>query len=83
MYNAYPDNADAAELRIVAIERIGRAIYGDLWIGKIAADIGIGHQTIRRWLAGRGSPGSFELNLVLLVAKHHAARVMRAIEAAP
>ncbi|SFE92049.1 hypothetical protein SAMN04487844_107200 [Methylobacterium sp. yr596] len=83
MYNAYPDNSDVAELRIVAIERIGLAIYGDLWIGKIASDIGIGHQKIRRWLAGKSNPGAHDLKLVLLVARYHAARVMRAIEAAP
>ncbi len=68
---------------IVSIERIGRARYGDLWVGKLAEDIGLPHQTVRRWLAGTGSPTPFDLKCVKLSAMHHVARVIRAVEDTP
>ncbi|SFU35665.1 hypothetical protein SAMN02799631_00324 [Methylobacterium sp. 174MFSha1.1] len=68
---------------IVSIERIGRARYGDLWVGKLAYDIGLPHQTVRRWLAGTGCPTAYDLKTVKLSAMHHIARVIRAVEETP
>ncbi|KMO36210.1 hypothetical protein VP06_10535 [Methylobacterium aquaticum] len=68
-----------AERPIDVIARIGRAMYGPLWIGKLAADNGLSHQSVRRWLAGQGSPTAFDFRLVKLIAREHAARVMRAV----
>ncbi len=42
-----------AERDIDIIARIGIAMYGRLWVGKLALDVGESHQTIRRWLSAR------------------------------
>jgi len=39
-----------------ALGRIGRAVYGRLWEGKVAEALGEGPRTLRRWRNGEGAP---------------------------
>ncbi len=39
-----------------ALARIGRAVHGRLWEGKVAEALGEGPRTLRRWRAGEGAP---------------------------
>ncbi|KQO61756.1 helix-turn-helix transcriptional regulator [Methylobacterium sp. Leaf88] len=41
-----------------ALSRIGRAIHGDRWEGKLADKIGEGPRTLSRWRRGEGSPNA-------------------------
>ena len=64
------------------LERIGFALYGDLWHGKIAADIGECDRAVRRWRAGQGEPSPAALHRARWVAERHIARVQRALDRA-
>ncbi|OAS23908.1 hypothetical protein A5481_15775 [Methylobacterium platani] len=68
------------ERPIDVIARIGRAQFGDRWIGKLGEDIGVDHRQMRRWLAGRGEPPPKVMSCVRLQARGHAARILRALE---
>lgn len=69
------------ERPIDVVARIGRAMYGPRWIGRVALDLAEDHQTVRRWIKGQGGPSP--ANVAWLrenVARRHAARILRAIE---
>lgn len=69
------------ERAIDVVARIGKAMYGDHWIGKTAADLSEDHQTVRRWLKGQGAPTPANIRWLRdQVARRHIARIQRAIE---
>ncbi|MEE7478756.1 MULTISPECIES: hypothetical protein [Methylobacterium] len=73
-----PDITALAERPIDTVERIGRIMYGELWIGKTALDLAVSHQRIRRWLAGNGSPSAEEVAWLQWMARQVAANLLRA-----
>ncbi len=69
------------ERPIDVIARIGLAMYGERWIGRVAHDLAEDHQAIRRWLKGVGAPTPANVRWLRdQVARRHAARILRAIE---
>jgi hypothetical protein len=35
------------------LETIGKALYGEQWIGHLANDLEVNRETVRRWLTGK------------------------------
>ncbi|MEE7478755.1 MULTISPECIES: hypothetical protein [Methylobacterium] len=62
------------------LERIGRAMHGPRWHGKLAGDIGEDERELRRWRAGNGEPSPRTLAWAREAARLHAARILRAAE---
>jgi hypothetical protein len=62
------------------LERIGRAMHGPHWHGKIAADIGENERALRRWRAGDGEPSPRTIAWARDEARRYIARLQRAIE---
>lgn len=67
------------ERAIDTIARIGRAMHGERWIGRLGQDIGEDHQVIRRWLKGQGSPSSAVMERVRMHARSQALLIQRAL----
>ncbi|MDP4021177.1 hypothetical protein Q8W71_00950 [Methylobacterium sp. NEAU 140] len=62
------------------LERIGRAMHGPRWQGKLAGDIGENERELRRWRAGIGEPSPRTLAWAREEARRHIAGIQRAIE---
>lgn len=61
-----------------ALERIGRAIHGQLWEGKLADKIGEGPRTLARWRVGEGKPSTRTMAWARELALRTAADVLAA-----
>ena len=61
-----------------ALARIGMAIHGDRWEGKLADKIGEGPRTLSRWRVGEGSPNARTMALAREWALRTAADVLAA-----
>lgn len=62
------------------IARIGKAMYGDLWHGKLAYDTGDDHRTLRRWESGECRPTEAKVSWIRFLGQRHIERIRRAIE---
>ncbi|MCJ2046348.1 hypothetical protein MKK58_17675 [Methylobacterium sp. J-078] len=62
------------------VARIGHACYGERWHGKLAADVGEDHRTVRRWELGECRPSPLKVARIETVARAHIARIQRALE---
>ena len=63
-----------------SVARIARACYGERWHGKLAADVGEDHRTVRRWELGECRPSPLKVARIETVARAHIARIQRALE---
>jgi hypothetical protein len=62
-----------------ALERIGRVVFADRWIGKLGAEIGVHDKTIRRWGEGEGSPSERAMTKARTWALTTAQALLRAV----
>ena len=67
------------EPAFAALERIGRAVFLDRWIGKLGEQINVHDKTIRRWSAGEGVPSERALTKARTWALMTAQALLRAV----
>ena len=62
------------------LERIGRALHGDLWHAKLANDPGESERDARRWRAGQGQPSDETLRMARWYVRQYIKILQRIVE---
>lgn len=56
---------------------IGRSLYGERWMGDLAADLGEHERQVRRWVRGEAAMPSDVLHWARIAVRAHQARIAR------